>query len=75
MDYAKARSASCSSCPIKADLSNYWTPKLYYQFENGTFQSVPTVGDNAQDQVGGMTVYYREPFSQGVSSHDLSDQL
>lgn len=59
MDYAQARSSKCSSCPIKADLSNYWTPKLYFQYANGSFQSVPTVGDSMADQNGGMTVYYR----------------
>ncbi|KAF2667566.1 WSC-domain-containing protein [Microthyrium microscopicum] len=58
MDYAQARSSSCSSCPIKEDFSNYWTPKLYYQYQNGTFQSVPTVGDSMADLNGGMTVYY-----------------
>lgn len=49
MDYAQARAAKCSSCPIKEDMSNYWTPKLYFQAKDGTFQSVPTVGDNAND--------------------------
>jgi hypothetical protein len=58
MNADKARASKCSSCPIKEDFSNYWTPKLYYQYENGTFQSVPTVGDNMGDQNGGMTVYY-----------------
>ena len=60
MDYNQARASACSSCPIQEDFSNYWTPKLYYQYENGTFQSVPTVGDNMNDLNGGMTVYYRK---------------
>jgi hypothetical protein len=59
MNYDQARASKCSSCPIKQDFSNYWTPKLYFQGQDGTFTSVPTVGDNAQDLNGGMTVYYR----------------
>ena len=51
MTYEQARNAKCSSCPIKQDMSNYWTPKLYYMAQDGTFQSVPTVGDNEQDQL------------------------
>lgn len=58
MDYNRARSSTCSSCPIKQDLSNYWTPKLYFQAANGSFISVPTVGDDARELNGGMTVYY-----------------
>jgi len=58
MDYAQARSSSCSSCPIKQDKSNYWTPKLYYQAADGTFESVPTVGDGDADTSGGMRIYY-----------------
>jgi len=59
MDYDQARKSTCSTCPIKQDLSNYWTPKLYYQYPNGTFQSVPMVGDGPQDLNGGMVVYYQ----------------
>jgi hypothetical protein len=57
MTYADARGGACSSCPIKQDMSNYWTPKLYYQSENGTFIDVPQAGDG-QGVFGGMTVYY-----------------
>lgn len=57
MDYADARSSSCSSCPIKADLSNYWTPSLYYQHQNGSFENVHQSGDGT-GIYGGMTVYY-----------------
>lgn len=58
MSFEQARASKCSSCPIKQDLSNYWTPKLYYQAQDGTFQSVRTVGDSDADLNGGMTVYY-----------------
>jgi hypothetical protein len=57
MDYADARSSSCSSCPIKQDLSNYWTPSLYYQHQNGSFENVKQSGDGT-GIYGGMTVYY-----------------
>lgn len=57
MDYASTQSSTCSSCPIKQDLSNYWTPKLYYQSAEGTFIDVPQAGDG-EGVYGGMTVYY-----------------
>lgn len=59
MDYAKANSSTCSSCPIKKDLSNYWTPKLYYVAEDGTFEDVPQAGES-EGRTGGMTVYYQQ---------------
>jgi hypothetical protein len=57
MTYDEARNSKCSSCQIKEDMSNYWTPSLYVKFKNGTFMPVPLVGD-ADDSNGGMTVYY-----------------
>ncbi|KAI9045978.1 DUF1996 and WSC domain-containing protein [Aspergillus affinis] len=57
MDYEDARASQCSSCPIKQDLSNYWTPTLYYQAENRSFISVAQAGDG-DGTTGGMTVYY-----------------
>lgn len=66
MDYEDARSATCSSCPITQDLSNYWTPKLYYQAEDGTFIDVPQSGDG-DGVYGGMAVYYLYVHSDGAS--------
>ncbi|EED20675.1 WSC domain protein, putative [Talaromyces stipitatus ATCC 10500] len=57
MTYEDARASSCSSCPIKADLSNYWVPHLYYRAQNGTFVQVPVSGDG-KGNLGGITVYY-----------------
>lgn len=57
-NYAQARRSQCSSCPIKQDLSNYWTPKLYYHAQNGSFISVPVPGDGDSDLNGGMRIYY-----------------
>lgn len=48
-DYTALRQSSCTSCPIKEDLSAYWTPALYYKYANGSFKGVPN---------GGTTVYY-----------------
>lgn len=49
--YEGMRNASCTSCQIQQDLSNYWIPQLYYQGpNNGSFEDVSTIG--------GMTVYY-----------------
>lgn len=56
-NYRQARESECTSCPITADLSAYWTPKLYYHAENGSFLSVPQAGDG-DGVTGGMTVYY-----------------
>lgn len=43
------RQSKCTSCEIGADKSGYWTPQLYYQRANGSFQDVPN---------NGMVVYY-----------------
>ncbi|KAK4993470.1 hypothetical protein LTR50_000400 [Elasticomyces elasticus] len=58
-NYDQAKGGSCTSCPIKQDMSNYWTPKLYYQAENGSFIDVPQAGDGL-GIYGGMTVYYQQ---------------
>jgi hypothetical protein len=58
MDYDKARASSCSTCNIKEDLSNYWTPKLYFQAQNGSFTPVPIDGDDSVGNMGGMAIYY-----------------
>jgi len=50
MDYAQTQTSQCSSCTVQKDFSNYWTPNLWYQAENGSFTNVP--------QVGGALVYY-----------------
>jgi hypothetical protein len=57
MTFQDARASKCSSCTIKEDRSNYWSPQLYVNFKNGSFAPVPTVGDPT-DTSGGMAVYY-----------------
>ena len=59
MNYTQARASKCSTCNIKEDLSNYWTPKMYYHAENGSFIDVPINGDYDGD-MGGMAIYYCE---------------
>jgi hypothetical protein len=53
MDYDKARASTCSTCHVKEDLSNYWTPKLYFQGQDGNFTAVPIDGDDSQGNMGG----------------------
>ena len=50
MDYADTQASTCTSCTVHGDFSNYWTPALYYQHQDGTFEKV--------DQIGGGLVYY-----------------
>jgi hypothetical protein len=59
MTYRDTQASKCSSCPIKEDLSNYWTPKLFYKYENGSVTPVPLVGDSDSSKAG-MTVYYQQ---------------
>ncbi|EXJ54754.1 murein transglycosylase [Cladophialophora yegresii CBS 114405] len=57
MDYNSTQASTCSSCTVIGDNSNYWTPTLFFQHQNGSFESV--------DQVGGMTVYYLQRAGEG----------
>lgn len=43
-DYDSLTSSPCTSCGVTEDKSAYWTPPLYFQFENGTTVMVPDVG-------------------------------
>ena len=59
MTYQQARDSKCSTCPIQDDLSNYWTPLLYFRSpKNGSFTAVPQAGAS-DGTLGGMTVYYQ----------------
>ncbi|GMF18995.1 unnamed protein product [Phytophthora fragariaefolia] len=35
-DGAAMKASTCTSCPIRADLSAYWVPQLYVKFKNGS---------------------------------------
>lgn len=42
--------ATCTTCKVKEDLSNYWFPNLYFQGADGSFTPVK--------QTGGVLMYY-----------------
>ncbi|KAH7276186.1 hypothetical protein B0J15DRAFT_476657 [Fusarium solani] len=47
--YDDLQASRCSSCEVQDDKSAYWTPQLFYQHSNGSFELVPN---------GGTVVYY-----------------
>jgi Domain of unknown function (DUF1996)/WSC domain len=47
--YTSMQQSSCTSCEIQDDKSAYWTPQLYWEHSNGSFEAVPN---------SGMVVYY-----------------
>ncbi|KAG9021141.1 hypothetical protein FS837_007537, partial [Tulasnella sp. UAMH 9824] len=60
MTYNTARQSSCTSCSIAQDLSNYWTPTLYFKDPTtGQFEKVPN---------GGLLVYYQNRGTGDVSN-------
>lgn len=46
------RQSSCTTCLVKQDMSNYWSPMLYYRYPDGRFVSVP-------NRKHSLTVYYK----------------
>jgi hypothetical protein len=56
----------CTTCAYTENHSNYWTASMYFRHENGSYKRVPqypnaqlgTLGNNATDIKGGMTIYY-----------------
>jgi hypothetical protein len=58
----------CTTCAYTEDFSNYWTAVMYFRHENGSYKRVPqypnaqlgTLGRNASDIKGGMTIYYTQ---------------
>lgn len=57
MTYNDTQKSTCTSCTVAGDFSNYWTPTLFFQHQDGTFESVP--------QIGGGLVYYLQRGGQG----------
>lgn len=57
MDYNSTQQSTCSSCTVIGDNSNYWTPTMWYQAEDGSFEEV--------DQLGGATIYYLQRGKNG----------
>ncbi|THC89558.1 hypothetical protein EYZ11_010992 [Aspergillus tanneri] len=50
VDEMSLKDSSCTSCAVTQDKSAYWTPALYFMYENGDTELV--------EQVGGMLAYY-----------------
>ncbi|CAJ2510757.1 Uu.00g063820.m01.CDS01 [Anthostomella pinea] len=53
--------ATCTTCEMSEDLSNYWTPVLYFKHPtNGSYHRVPIIKNTslANGTKGGMTIYY-----------------
>ncbi|KAF4556755.1 Hypothetical protein D9617_1g086360 [Elsinoe fawcettii] len=66
MDFQQARRSTCSSCEaISEDLSNYWSPKLYFQAQNGSILSIPIGGQLSSGEGGGMAIYYNPRHAPG----------
>ncbi|TNY20494.1 hypothetical protein DMC30DRAFT_446998 [Rhodotorula diobovata] len=53
MDFKTARKGACTTAVVKQDLSNYWTPTLWFWWANGSFTSV---------EQNGLLVYYLPRF-------------
>ncbi|KAL4722163.1 hypothetical protein ACLX1H_010938 [Fusarium chlamydosporum] len=47
--FESLQASRCTSCEVQDDKSAYWTPQLFYQHANGSFQMVPN---------GGTVIYY-----------------
>lgn len=55
--------ATCTTCEMSEDFSNYWTAVLYFKHPtNGSYHRVPVVNNAAlaSGTVGGMTIYYTQ---------------
>ncbi|CAO2652138.1 Nn.00g004210.m01.CDS01 [Neocucurbitaria sp. VM-36] len=60
--------ASCTTCTFPEDLSNYWTPAMFFRARNGTFIRVPQMANQGFNGAnGGMTVYYTTPDDSSVN--------
>jgi hypothetical protein len=55
--------ATCTTCEMSEDFSNYWTAVLYFKHPtNGSYKRVPVVNNAAlaAGTTGGMTIYYTQ---------------
>ncbi|TEB27281.1 hypothetical protein FA13DRAFT_1667136 [Coprinellus micaceus] len=58
--------ATCTSCQVRENKSNYWTAVLFFKHQNGSFIRVPQAPNlNTGKPNGGMTVYYVQTSSKG----------
>jgi hypothetical protein len=57
--------ATCTTCQMAEDFSNYWTAQLYFKHPNGSYHRVPIVPvqpllGGSQGAKSGLTVYYTQ---------------
>ncbi|TKA82437.1 hypothetical protein B0A49_00036 [Cryomyces minteri] len=57
--------SACTSCEITADKSAYWTPLLYYEHANGSFEEVPHAGSVVYYLGRGANRANIQPFPKG----------
>ncbi|GAA5989299.1 hypothetical protein JCM11641_006105 [Rhodosporidiobolus odoratus] len=87
--FEQMRDSECTSCLVKQDKSAYWTPQLYFQWANGSFTSVPTVGGGliyylpryhssdtttVQAFPDGLRMLNGNPFKRSYNPSSLQDQ-
>ncbi|KAH8899048.1 WSC domain protein [Thozetella sp. PMI_491] len=60
MTFDDARNSACSTCRVKQDLSNYWTPVLFYKYPNGSVTQV---------KQSGATIYYLPRTTSGSTDN------
>jgi hypothetical protein len=58
--------ATCTTCEMSEDFSNYWTAALYFKHSNGSYHRVDVIPvnpgnlDGYSGTKGGLTVYYTQ---------------
>jgi hypothetical protein len=50
--------ATCTSCSVAQDRSNYWTPVLFFGRRDGKWKRVPQIGSPGFPSKGGFVVHY-----------------
>ncbi len=61
-----ATRATCTTCEMSEDFSNYWTATLFFKHQNGSYHRVPVIPvnpgnlDGYSGTQGGLTVYYTQ---------------
>ncbi|KAJ3526946.1 hypothetical protein NM208_g10945 [Fusarium decemcellulare] len=63
--YDDLQASRCTSCEIQDDKSAYWTPQLFYQHGNGSFEMVPNDGTVVYYLGRGENRTKMEPFPPG----------
>lgn len=62
--YEDLRNSQCTTCQVTQDHSAYWVPQLYYEHQNGTYESVGLVT--------GITTYYLQRGTPGPAGKILA---